>query len=49
MTTEIDCLQMKTQWEHDLVEEPFCQQLQLKGWQWLESDAEVPEFTGRAN
>ena len=34
-------------WERDLVERPFCQQLQNMGWQWLEGDTEVPEFTER--
>jgi type I restriction enzyme R subunit len=37
----------KVQWERDLVERPFCQQLQIMGWQWLEGDTEVPEFTER--
>jgi predicted metal-dependent hydrolase len=37
----------KVQWERDLVERPFCQQLQIMGWQWLEGDTDVPEFTER--
>jgi hypothetical protein len=27
---------MRTQWEYDLVERPFCEQLQAMGWQWIE-------------
>jgi type I restriction enzyme R subunit len=27
----------KIQWESDLVEKPFCQQLQRIGWQWIEA------------
>jgi hypothetical protein len=26
----------KTQWEYDLVERPFCEQLKAMGWQWIE-------------
>ncbi len=40
---------MKIQWESTLVEEAFCQQLQSMGWQWLEGDTDVPEFTERAS
>ena len=40
---------MKTQWEYDLVEKPFCLQLQAMGWQWIEGDTDVPEFTERQN
>ncbi len=36
---------MKIQWEHDLVEKPFCEQLRVMGWQWLEGDTDVPELT----
>lgn len=39
----------KVQWERDLVERPFCQQLQNMGWQWLEGDTDVPELTERNN
>src|SRR5881628_1904520 len=39
----------KTQWEYDLVERPFCEQLQTMGWQWIEGDKDVPDFTERAN
>src|SRR5438067_5764888 len=38
---------MKIQWEYDLVEKPFCAQLQTMGWQWLEGDTDVPELTER--
>jgi type I restriction enzyme R subunit len=40
---------MKTQWEYDLVEKPFCEQLQVMGWEWLEGDTDVPELTERAS
>jgi type I restriction enzyme R subunit len=36
---------MKIQWEYDLVEKPFCEQLKAMGWQWLEGDTDVPELT----
>ena len=39
----------KNQWEFDLVERPFCQQLKLMGWQWIEGDTDVPDFTERQN
>ena len=39
----------KIQWEYDLVERPFCQQLKAMGWQWIEGDKDVPEFTERKN
>ena len=35
---------MKVQWEYDLVEKPFCQQLQKMDWQWLEGDTDVSEL-----
>jgi type I restriction enzyme R subunit len=35
----------KIQWEYDLVEKPFCEQLKAVGWQWLEGDTNVPELT----
>jgi type I restriction enzyme R subunit len=35
------------QWEYDLVERPFCEQLKLLGWQWIEGDTDVPELTER--
>lgn len=37
----------KIQWESLLVERPFCQQLELLGWTWLEGDTDVPELTER--
>lgn len=39
----------KIEWEHDLVEVPFCRQLELMGWTWLEGDTDVPELTERAS
>lgn len=39
----------KIQWEYDLVEKPFCQQLQAMGWHWIEGDTDVPDFTERQN
>ncbi|MBS1911110.1 MAG: type I restriction endonuclease subunit R [Bacteroidetes bacterium] len=36
-------------WERDLVELPFCRQLRLMGWAWLEGDVDVPELTKRAS
>ena len=39
----------KIQCEYDLVERPFCEQLKAMGWQWIEGDKDVPEFTERAN
>ena len=35
------------QWEYNLVEKPFCEQLKAMGWQWLEGDTDVPELTER--
>jgi hypothetical protein len=32
----------KIQWEYDLVERPFCEQLKAMGWQWIEGDTDVP-------
>ncbi|MBI3245315.1 MAG: type I restriction endonuclease subunit R [Deltaproteobacteria bacterium] len=37
----------KIEWEYDLVEQPFCEQLKVMGWQWLEGDTDVPELTER--
>ncbi|MDR3569078.1 MAG: hypothetical protein P4L43_13705 [Syntrophobacteraceae bacterium] len=39
----------KIQWEYNLVERPFCQQLETMGWSWIEGDVDVPEFTERNN
>lgn len=38
----------KTQWEYEIVEKPFCEQLKTMGWVWLEGDTDVPELTERA-
>jgi len=27
---------MKTQWEYDLVENPFCEQIKGMGWEWVD-------------
>ena len=37
----------KIEWEYDLVERPFCEQLKAMGWQWIEGDTSVPDFTER--
>jgi type I restriction enzyme R subunit len=37
----------KIQWEYDLAERPFCEQLKAMGWQWIEGDTDVPDFTER--
>ncbi len=39
----------KIEWEYDLVEKPFCEQLKAMGWQWIEGDTDVAEFTERPN
>jgi type I restriction enzyme, R subunit len=39
----------KIEWEYELVEKQFCQQLKVMGWQWLEGDTDVPELTERVN
>ena len=39
----------KIQWEYDVVEKHFCQQLQAMGWQWIEGDTDVPDFTEPQN
>jgi len=39
----------RIQWEYELVERPFCQQLQAMGWEWLEGDVDVPELTERTS
>jgi type I restriction enzyme R subunit len=41
--------QKNIKWEYDLVERPFCEQLKLMGWQWIEGDTDVPELTEREN
>jgi type I restriction enzyme R subunit len=40
---------MKIEWEYDLVERAFCEQLKAMGWQWLEGDTDVPYLTDRDN
>jgi len=40
---------MKIEWKYDLCEKPFCEQLKLMGWQWLEGHTDVPYLTGRNN
>ena len=39
----------KISWEYDLVEKPFCEQLQAIGWQWIEGDPDLPESTERTS
>ena len=36
-------------WEYELVEKPFCQQLQAMGWEWIEGDPDLPETTERTS
>ena len=38
---------MKIEWEYDFAEKPFCEQLKLMGWQWLEGDTDVSYLTER--
>lgn len=35
------------QWEYEIVEKPFCQQLAAMGWEWIEGDPDLPESTER--
>ena len=37
------------QWEYEVVEKPFCEQLAAMGWQWIEGDPDLPESTERTN
>jgi type I restriction enzyme R subunit len=39
----------KLRWEYDLVEKPFCEQLKLMGWDWVEGDTDVPYLTFRSS
>ncbi len=39
----------KIEWEYDLVEKPFCEQLRLLGWEWIEGDPDLPESTERTS
>ena len=40
---------MKIQWEYDLAERAFCEQLAAMGWQWIQGDTDIPDFTERPN
>lgn len=40
---------MKIEWEYNLVEKPFCEQLRAMGWEWIEGDPDLPESTERAS
>ena len=40
---------MRIQWEDDLVERPFCEQLRAMGWEWIEGDPDLPESTERGS
>ena len=37
----------KIQWEYNLVERPFCEQLEKMGWLWSPGDVDVAELTER--
>jgi type I restriction enzyme R subunit len=39
----------KIQWEYDIVEKPFCEQLRTMGWEWIEGDPDLPESTERSS
>jgi type I restriction enzyme R subunit len=39
----------KIEWEYDLVEKPFCEQLVRMGWQWIEADTDLPETSERTS
>ncbi|MFO7803477.1 MAG: type I restriction endonuclease [Desulfovermiculus sp.] len=39
----------RIEWEYDLVERPFCQQLQIMGWTWIEGSLEDPQATERSS
>jgi type I restriction enzyme R subunit len=36
---------MNIPWEYEVVERPFCQQLEQLGWEWIEGDPDLPETT----
>lgn len=36
-------------WEYEVVEKPFCEQLQQLGWEWIEGDPDLPESTERTS
>jgi type I restriction enzyme R subunit len=37
------------QWEYDLVERAFCEQLRGMGWEWIKGDPDLPESTERTS
>jgi len=37
------------QWEYNLAERPFCEQLRATGWSWLPGDVGVPELIERGS
>jgi len=39
----------KVEWEYQLVEKPFCEQLARMGWQWIEADPDLPETSERTS
>jgi type I restriction enzyme, R subunit len=39
----------KIQWEYDLAERRFCQQLERMGWEWIQGDPDLPESTERTS
>lgn len=39
----------KIEWERDLVELPFCRQLEAMGWEWIQGDPDLPESTERTS
>ncbi len=39
----------RIEWEYNLVERPFCEQLKTMGWSWIQGDVDVPELTERGS
>ena len=37
------------QWEYEVVEKPYCQQLARMGWEWIEADPDLPETSERTS
>jgi type I restriction enzyme R subunit len=37
------------QWEYEVAEKPFCQQLASMGWESIEGDPDLPESTERTS
>lgn len=37
------------QWEYEVVEKPFCRQLEAMGWEWIEADPDLPHTTERTS